>query len=164
MRGIAALFLASVLSVPAAAEIVAEEGWARATPPGAKEGAGYVTLRNTGSETRNLLRLTSTVSDDLSLHLSSVDANGVAHMWPLAKLELKAGEQVRFEPGARHIMFSDLKGPLVAGTRVPVTFQFDHGEPPLTVQLEVRPLVPDAMDKTMDHKTMDHSSMDHSKH
>ncbi len=168
LRGVAALLLGSVLlvSFATAADIVAEEGWARATPPGVKLGAGYITLRNTGTDTHNLLRLTSTVSDDLSLHLSSVDANGVAHMWPLAKLELKPGEQVRFEPNGKHIMFSDLKNPLVAGASVPVTFQFDHGEPPLTVQFEVRPLVPDAKGKPkpMDHMNMDPSSMSHSKH
>jgi copper(I)-binding protein len=89
------------------------------------------------------------------LHLSSVDANGVARMWPLAKLELAPGEQVRFEPGGRHLMISDLKGPLVVGKRVPVTFEFDGGEQALTVQLEVKPL---------DYAPMDHSTVDHSRH
>jgi periplasmic copper chaperone A len=151
------LLLASLLllSLPAAAEIVAEQGWARATVPGAKAAAGYVTLRNTGSETRKLLRLTTSISDVVSLHLSSVDANGVAHMWPLAKLELAPGEQVRFEPGGKHLMISDLKGPLVVGTRVPVMFQFDGGEGEFTVQLEVKPL---------DYTPMDHSTRDHAHH
>ena len=147
---------ATLLSVPAVADIVAVEGWARATVPGAKEGAGYVTLRNTGTETRSLLRLTTPICDDLSLHLSSVDANGVSHMWPLAKLELKPGEQVRFEPNGRHMMFRGLESPLVAGKTVAVTFEFE-GEKPLTVQLEIRPLVPDMPGMSMDHMSMDHS-------
>ena len=99
---------------------MAADGWARATVPGATVGAGYVTLRNSGTETRSLLRLTTPVCDSLSLHLSSVDANGVAHMWPLAKLELKPGEQVRFEPNGKHMMFSGLTSPLVAGNKVQV--------------------------------------------
>jgi periplasmic copper chaperone A len=133
---------AALLSLPAAAEIVAADGWARATVPGATVGAGYVTLRNSGTETRSLLRLTTPVCDSLSLHLSSVDANGVAHMWPLAKLELKPGEQVRFEPNGKHMMFSGLTSPLVAGKTVAVTFEFE-GEKPLTVQLEIKSLMPD---------------------
>jgi periplasmic copper chaperone A len=147
----------ALLSLPATAQIVAEDGWARATVPGATVGAGYVTLRNTGTETRSLLRLTTPVCDSLSLHLSSVDANGVAHMWPLAKLELKPGEEVRFEPNGKHMMFSGLTSPLVAGKTVAVTFEFED-EKPLTVQLQIRPLVPDAAG------SMDHSTMDHSKH
>jgi copper(I)-binding protein len=157
-RGMLALFAscALLLSLPAAAQIVAVDGWARATVPGVKVGAGYVTLRNTGTETRSLLRLTTPVCDELSLHLSSVDANGVAHMWPLAKLELKPGEQVRFEPNGKHMMFSGLTSPLVAGKTVAVTFEFED-EPPLTVQLQIRPLVPDAPDMPMDHSAMDHA-------
>ena len=152
IRGVAAIFAASamLLSLSAAADIVAVDGWARATVPGARVGAGYVTLRNTGTETRNLLRLTTPVCDELSLHLSSVDANGVAHMWPLAKLELKPGEQVRFEPNGRHMMFNGLTSPLVAGKTVAVTFEFED-EKPLTVLLEIRPLVPDMPGMTKDH-------------
>jgi periplasmic copper chaperone A len=161
MRGIAALFAASMLlSLPAAADIVAVDGWARATVPGAKEGAAYVTLRNTGTEARSLLRLTTPVCDELSLHLSSVDANGVSHMWPMAKLELKPGEVVKFEPTGRHMMFRGLTSPLVAGKTVAVTFEFED-ERPLTVQLEIKPLVPDMQDMP---GMAGHSTMDHSKH
>jgi periplasmic copper chaperone A len=156
MRGVAALLAASAVlqCLPAMADIVAVDGWARATVPGATVGAGYVTLRNTGTESRNLLRLTTPVCDELSLHLSSVDANGVSHMWPLAKLELKPGEQVRFEPNGKHMMFRGLASPLVAGKTVAVTFEFED-EKPLTVQLEIKPLVPDM---PMDHSTMDRSN------
>jgi periplasmic copper chaperone A len=147
---------ALLLSLPAVADIVAEGGWARATVPGAKEGAGYVTLRNTGTESRNLLRLTTPVCDELSLHLSSVDANGVSHMWPLAKLELKPGETVRFEPNGKHMMFRGLTSPLVAGKTVAVTFEFED-EKPLTVQLQIKPLVADMPGMSMDHSTTDRS-------
>lgn len=155
--GVAALFAAAaLLSLPAAADIIAVDGWARATVPGVKQGAGYVTLRNTGTESRNLLRLTTPICDQLSLHLSSVDANGVSHMWPLAKLELKPGEEVKFEPNGRHMMFNGLTTPLVAGKTVAVTFEFED-EKPVTVQLQIRPLVPDMPGMSMDHSTKDHA-------
>jgi len=160
MRGVTVLIAACavLLSLSATADIVAVDGWARATVPGAKEGAGYVTLRNTGTEARNLLRLTTPVCDELSLHLSSVDANGVAHMWPMAKLELRPGEEVKFEPNGRHLMFRGLSSPLVAGKTVAVTFEFED-EKPVTVQLQIKPLVPD-----MPGMPMEHGSMGQSKH
>jgi copper(I)-binding protein len=75
------------------------------------------------------------------LHQSSVDASGVAHMWPVASLELRPGESVRFEPGGRQVMFTGLTKPLRVGTPVPLTLEFDGGEKAVTVLLEVRPLV-----------------------
>lgn len=126
---------------PAPAEIVVTEGWVRATVPGATTGAGYFVITNTGPEPRSLLRLTSTVCDLLTLHQSSIDAQGVARMWPMAKLELAPGQSLRFEPNGRHLMFMDLKAPFRVGEQVPVTFQFDRGERPVTVQLTVRPLI-----------------------
>lgn len=152
VRGVAAMIAAAalLLSLPAAADIVAVDGWARATVPGVKEGAGYVTLRNTGTEARSLLRLTTPICDELSLHLSSVDSNGVAHMWPIGKLELKPGETMQFEPNGRHMMFRGLTSPLVAGKTVAVTFEFEN-ERPLTVQLDIKPLVPDMPGMSMKH-------------
>jgi periplasmic copper chaperone A len=132
------------LSLAARADIVAVEGWTRATVPGATSAAGYLILSNTSDGERKLLRLTSTVTDEVSLHRSAVDANGVSKMWPVGALELRPGEQLRFEPNGMHVMFRNLNRPLVAGATVPLTFQFDKGEAPVTVLLQVKPLVPDA--------------------
>ena len=112
--------------------------------PGASVGVGYMVVTNTGTERRTLLRITSPVCDTVMLHQSSIDANGLARMWPVASLALGPGEAVRFEPNGRHVMFSDLNSPFMAGTTVPLTLEFDGGEKAVTVQLEVRPLVPDA--------------------
>jgi copper(I)-binding protein len=54
------------------------------------------------------------------------------------------------------MMFRGLESPLVAGKTVAVTFEFE-GEKPLTVQLEIRPLVPEMPGMSMDHMSMDHS-------
>ena len=64
----------------------------------------------------------------MSLHLSSVDANGVSKMWPVGSFSLKPGEQVRFEPNGMHLMFMDLGAPFVVGAKVPVTFRFEGNE------------------------------------
>jgi copper(I)-binding protein len=125
-----------------AAEVKAVDGWARATPPGSKVGAAYLTFTNTGSEQRKLLKITSTISDEVTLHRTSVTSQGTTRMWPMAVLAVEPGETLRLEPGGIHVMFNALKSPLVAGQKVPLTIKFDGGEPEFTLLLEVRPLVP----------------------
>ncbi len=137
---------AAVLLVPvllgglAHAAIETSEGWTRATPPGTKVAVGYLTLKNTSKVKRELLKISSPVAQVISLHQSSIDANGVSRMWPIGKLELAPGEVLRFGPTGRHLMLEGLGAALQAGQRVPLTLVFEQ-EAPVTVQLEVRPLV-----------------------
>jgi copper(I)-binding protein len=133
----------SLLALPAAAEVVVTEAWARATVPGTKVGAGYLVMTNKGSEESKLLKIVSPACDIVSLHRTTVDANGVARMWPVAKLEIAPGQSVRFEPSGLHLMFEGLVAPFVAGGKVPLRLQFE-GEKEITVELVVKPLVPDA--------------------
>lgn len=136
------LAVAGLASLPAAAQVAVTDAWARATTPGAKTAAGYLVFTNKGSEARSLLKIVSPAADRVSLHQTSVDANGVSRMWPLGKFEVQPGETLRFEPGARHLMFEGVTTPFVAGQKVALTLKFED-EPEFTVQLEVRPLVPD---------------------
>jgi copper(I)-binding protein len=136
-----AALLASVLAGTAMADVVGSGGWSRATTPGAREAVGYMVLENKGAEERSLLKITSTVSDEVTLHRSSVDSQGMARMWPVGFLKLAPGETVRFDPNGLHVMFSDLKQAFKVGDKVPLTLQFDGFEKPFTVMLEVRPLV-----------------------
>jgi copper(I)-binding protein len=141
-RRVAAALLA-VAAMSARAEVVASGGWSRAMVPGATTGVGYLVLTNTGTQARDLLKITSPLCDKVMLHRSSVDAQGVARMWPVGSLSIKPGESIRFEPNGLHVMFLDLTAPFVAGTKVPLQLQFED-EKEITVLLEVRPLVPGA--------------------
>ncbi len=134
--------LAGLVAMPAVADIVATEGWARATVPGTKVAAGYLVLTNKGEKERALLRIESPLCEMVRIHISSVDNQGVSRMWPVGKLELQPGETVRFEPNRLHVMLEDIKAPFVVGQKIPLKLQFDGGEPEITIQLEVRPLVP----------------------
>ncbi|MFO7324379.1 MAG: copper chaperone PCu(A)C [Pseudomonadota bacterium] len=153
MRALAALLAVFSLGAAqfAAAEVKVLEGWARATPPGAKVGAAYLVLVNTSDEERKLMKIVSTVSDLVMLHRTSMTAEGTTRMWPLAGLTLKPGETLRMDQGAVHVMFNELKAPLVAGEKVPLTLKFDGGQPEFTVMLEVRPLVPAATAQEHQH-------------
>jgi copper(I)-binding protein len=130
------------LNSAAMADVIGSAGWSRATPPGAKEGVGYLVLTNNGDEERSLLKITSTVSDKVTIHRSSIDSEGIARMWPVGKLKLEPGETLTFDPNGLHVMFNDIKVALKAGDKVPLTLQFDGFEKPFTLQLEVRSLVP----------------------
>jgi copper(I)-binding protein len=136
--------LLAVLARPALADVVGSDGWSRATPPGAKEAVGYLVLTNNGDEERKLLKITTSISDEVRIHRSSVSSEGVAQMWPVGFLRLEPGESLRFEPSGYHIMFSGLKKPWKAVDKVPLLLQFDGFEKAFTVMLEVRPLVPAA--------------------
>jgi len=134
--------LLAALALSARADIVASGGWSRATVPGSRTAVAYFTLTNTGSEARDLLKITSSLCDRVTLHRSSIDSQGVARMWPVGSLSLKPGETLRFEPNGLHAMFMDLPKPFVAGTKVSLQLQFED-EPETTVLLDVRPLVPE---------------------
>lgn len=140
---LAILLALGLLCAPLArADIVANEGWSRATPPRTTTAVGYLVLANTGAESRSLLRIISPACDRVMIHRSSVDHNGIARMWPVGELTLKPGETLRFDPNGFHVMFIDIKAPFVAGTKVPLSLLFED-EQEVTVMLEVRPLVPD---------------------
>ncbi|MEO6079743.1 MAG: copper chaperone PCu(A)C [Steroidobacteraceae bacterium] len=139
---LAAVILATAVA-PAMADVVGSAGWSRATPPGVKEAVGYLVLMNNGVEERKLLKITSPVSDEVTLHRSSITSEGLARMWPVGSLKIEPGESLRLEPGGLHVMFSKLKNVLKVGDKVPLTLQFDGFEKPFTVMLEVRPLVPE---------------------
>jgi copper(I)-binding protein len=141
-RQVVAALLLTVIAQGAHADIVASGGWSRATVPGSTTAVAYFTLTNTGTEARDLLKITTPVCDRVMLHRSSVDSQGMARMWPVGSLSIKPGETLRFEPNGLHAMFMDLSRPFVAGTKVPLQLQFED-EKEITVLLEVRPLVPE---------------------
>jgi copper(I)-binding protein len=73
------------------------------------------------------------------LQQNSVDADGIEHNWPMASLYLRPGQAVQFTPrNGQHLLLAGLTHRLQAGTRVPMTLQFDGGGPPITVMLVVR--------------------------
>jgi copper(I)-binding protein len=137
-----ALALAITAVPPAGAEqgtIVVEEPWARATPPGAPSGAGYLSIRNAGPEPDRLVAAASPRAARVELHRMTV-ADGVARMRPVTDgLEVPPGAAVALEPGGLHLMFRELDGAFAAGQSVPVTLSFERaGEK--RIELPVVPL------------------------
>jgi copper(I)-binding protein len=107
--------------------------WANATPVGASVAAVYMELTVANADT--LVSASTTVADHIEMHASS-EENGMMKMRPLPTVELKAGQPFSFAQGGAHFMLMELRQPLVAGMRFPMTLEFQRAGA-VTVQVQV---------------------------
>jgi copper(I)-binding protein len=109
-----------------AGSLLIEQPWSRATPAGAKVGAGYVVIRNAGPSPDRLLGASAEVAGRVEIHEMVVD-NDVARMRPRPNgLEIRPGATAELKPGGLHLMMMDLKRPLVQGETVRGTLTFEQ--------------------------------------
>ncbi|MGJ4947741.1 DUF1775 domain-containing protein [Bradyrhizobium sp. HKCCYLS20291] len=107
-------------------DIVVSGGWSRATPGGAKVGAGYFAITNTGREPDRLVAASADIAETVEIHDMS-NRDGVMVMRPLEEgLAIPAGRSVALTSGGLHLMLTGLKAPLVEGKSVAVTLQFER--------------------------------------
>jgi periplasmic copper chaperone A len=107
--------------------------WSRATLPGAKVAAGYLTVKNSGTEPDRLIAVSAGIAGKGEIHEMTVK-DGVMTMRPVAGgLEIPAGGEVKLEPGSFHLMFMNLNAPAVAGEKFPGTLTFEKAG---TVEVE----------------------------
>jgi copper(I)-binding protein len=110
--------------------------WSRATPKGAKVAAGYLTIKNTGTEPDRLVSGTSPVAGKFEIHEMSME-KGVMKMRPVPEgVEVKPGETVELKPSAFHFMIMDLKQPIVRGKPFKASLMFEKAGP-VEVEFEV---------------------------
>lgn len=110
--------------------------WARATPPGAKVAAGYLEIRNNGSQPDRLLSASTTAARRVEMHVTEHAAD-VAKMRQLRAFEIPARERLALSPGGAHLMLVDIAQPLKKGERISMTLRFERaGE--MEVQFEVQ--------------------------
>ena len=132
------LFALALAAAPAWAQVAVEDPWARATPPVAKVGAGYMTLRNKSSSADRLVGAASPAAARVEMHVTERSGE-VMRMREVRAYDIPAGGSFTLAPGGAHLMLVDLKAPLKAGARVPLTLRFEKaGE--VKVELEVRAL------------------------
>ena len=99
--------------------------WSRATLPGAKVGAGYLILKNTGSVSDRLVSVTTDIAAKSEVHEMSM-TDGVMSMRPLQDgVEIEAGAEARLEPRSSHIMFMGLTAPLAEGAKFSAVLTFE---------------------------------------
>ena len=106
------------------ASIEVDQPWSTATPRGASVAAGYMTIKNTGTEPDVLTGASTPVAGKVEVHQMTMD-NGVMRMRPLPSgLEIKPGETVTLKPGSFHLMLENLKQPIQRGKNFKATLMF----------------------------------------
>lgn len=102
--------------------ITVSEVWARATPPSARNGAAFLTLRNAGGAD-SLVAAASPVAKRVGIHESSMK-DGVMRMREVSGVAVPAGGTAKLEPGGLHVMLMGLDKPLKADESFPLTLTF----------------------------------------
>jgi copper(I)-binding protein len=115
---------------------------ARATPPGAKTGAVFFTVNNTGKETDRLLRASTPIAAGVVLHQMALEG-GIMKMRAVPSVEVRSGGRLELKPSGYHLMLLDLKQPLKVGEKFPLTLTFeDAGTILISVWVEDMGAVP----------------------
>ena len=99
--------------------------WARATPPSAPAGGGFLKITNTGSTPDRLVSASSPAADLVQVHEMKMDGSVMRMREVEMGLEIPAGGSVMLAPGGYHLMMMGLKAPFKQGASVPVTLVFE---------------------------------------
>ncbi len=121
-RSIAVLAL---FATPAFAQVEIERPWIRATAPGVKIAAGYVTVRNKSSSGDRLVGGASPVAARVETHVHIKDGD-ILRMREVKGYDVPANGTLELKPGGAHLMLVDLKQPLNEGDTVPITLKFER--------------------------------------
>jgi len=113
------------IALPALAQVSVKKPWSRATPPGAKVGAGFMQLRNAGAADR-VVGASTPVAGRVEMHITVRDGD-VMRMREVKSFEVPAGGSFELKPGGAHLMLMDLKRPLKKGEKVPLTLKLEKG-------------------------------------
>jgi copper(I)-binding protein len=127
----------SLAATPEPVEI--SNAWARATVEGQPTGSAFMTILAHANV--SIVGAESPAAQTVQLHEMAMQGSTMT-MRELPRLDMKAGDRVTLDPGARHIMLFGLKGQLKAGEHFPVTLLVQQGTTTTkqTVEVEVRPL------------------------
>ena len=136
MRYLVALL--SLVSTSVFSQVTIENAWSRATPPGAKVAAGYMTLRNKSAAADRLVGASSPAAARVETHV--IEKQGeILRMREVKGYAVPAKGSFELKPGGPHLMLVDIKAPLKEGDKVPLTLKFEKaGE--VAVQLRVERL------------------------
>jgi copper(I)-binding protein len=113
--------------------------WARMQTAGAREAAGFMTLKNGGPAPDRLIAASSAAAETVEIHGIRVVGNGL-RMRPYKEgLGVPVGMPIELKPRGYHLLLQGLKAPLEKGTKVAVTLTFEKAgtrEVELTVEEE----------------------------
>ena len=105
----------------AQAPIEVRDAWSPVAPPGASAAAVYLEVK--ANETDTLLSASTPVAEQAEMH-TTLQAEGMMQMRTIERLEIRAGESIKFEPAGKHFMLTGLRQPLAADSHFPLTLRF----------------------------------------
>lgn len=110
----------------AASDIVVDNPYVRAVPPGQPNSAAFMVLQNNGTAAHSIVEAESNVADVVELH-THINEGGMMKMRQVKQIEIPAQGKTSLQPGGLHVMFLGLKSELKPGQLVPVTLIFEDG-------------------------------------
>ena len=119
------LLLLALAASPALAQITVSDAWTRATAPGAKVAAGYMSIRNGGKSADRLLSASSPAAAKVETHLTVKDGD-IFRMREVKGYDIPAGGSFELKPGGAHLMLVNVKAPLKEGDKVPLMLRFER--------------------------------------
>ena len=99
-----------------------ENAYTRATVPGQMAAGGFMKVENKGAVDL-LVSASSPAAGEVQLHEMAMEGN-VMKMRQVKDIPVPAGGAVELKPGGMHLMFMNIKAPLVAGETIPVKLKF----------------------------------------
>ena len=127
-------------TLPGLAEVTVKDAWVRGTVPAQKTTGAFLTV--TSTEDAKIVGASSPVAGMVEIHTSEQKA-GVMQMHAVDEVKLPAGRGVKLEPGGSHVMLMQLKKPIGADDKVPITLDLVDAKgrrSQVTVQATVKPL------------------------
>ena len=133
-------------------DLVIDHPVARATPANAPVSAGYMTIRNTGTEADRLIGASVDFAGTTEIH-EMIMQDDVMQMREIeGGIEIPAGGAVALEPGGLHVMFMQLGERLEEGDEHTATLTFEKaGTIEVTLQVESLATIREAMGNGMHH-------------
>lgn len=144
-------YTAQAFSGSESATIQTYDAYAFATSPTPKNGAVFLTIKNTGIEDDALLSAQSDVAETIEIHEMAM-RDGIMQMRKLESLMVTPDSKSILEPTGNHIMLIGLNKPLVEGESFPMTLNFENAG---DITIDVAITAPGQ--KLMNHSEHNHS-------
>jgi copper(I)-binding protein len=133
--------------------VVIENAWSRATPPGAKIAAGYMTIENKSGSADRLVGASSPLAAKVQTHVTMRDGD-IMKMREVKGYAVPANGSYELKPGGAHLMLVGIKRPFKNGDKVPLVLRFEKAGD-VKVEMPVRTAAP-AAEHPMDMGHMKH--------
>jgi periplasmic copper chaperone A len=126
-------------SVPAIADIIVSDPYARSSGPTAKSGAAFLVIENTGDTDDHLIAVMSDFAKRTELHTHIESGDGVMSMVHVEEgFAVPAGGMVNLIRGGKHVMMMGLMQPMLQDETFIITLIFrDAGEVTVTVPVDL---------------------------